>query len=137
MGSDAFRDAAKSIFATGSFWYSAVSMAATLATLSVLEREDGVKHMHRMGERLCSGLREQATAKGLLVNVTGHPTMPYLSFIGETGRDTTALFASRCAQFGLYVHPRHNWFVSTAIDDKLMDRILSITERAFSSMRVT
>lgn len=135
MGSDAFRDAAKSIFATGSFWYSAVSMAATLATLAVLEREGGVKHMHRMGERLCSGLKEQAAAKGLSVNVTGHPTMPYLSFVNETGRDTTTLFASRCAQFGLYVHPRHNWFVSTAIDDRLMDRILGITEKAFSSMR--
>jgi|GEM_PF-6753405 len=35
--------------------------------------------------------------------------------------------AHGCAQRGLYVHPRHNWFVSTAIGEKLMDEVLGIT----------
>lgn len=135
LGADSLREAAASIFATGSFWFSAVPMAASLATLRVLERDGGVAHMHRIGERLCSGLKEQAAAAGLPANVTGHPTMPYLSFDGETDRQWTVMFAGECAKRGLYVHPRHNWFVSTAIDDALLDQVLGITEQAFAAVR--
>jgi glutamate-1-semialdehyde 2,1-aminomutase len=135
LGSNGLRDAAASVFATGSFWFSAVPMAASLATLAALERDNGVAHMHRMGERLCRGLIDQAASIGLPANVTGHPTMPYLSFVRETDRKWTAMFAAECATRGLYVHPRHNWFVSTAIDDRLMDEVLSITERAFAAVR--
>jgi glutamate-1-semialdehyde 2,1-aminomutase len=135
LGADGLREAAAGVFATGSFWFSAVPMAASLATLAVLERETGVAHMHRIGERLCRGLREQAASAGLPANVTGHPTMPYLSFAGETDRQWTAMFAAECARRGLYVHPRHNWFVSTAIDDKLLAEVLAITEQAFAAVR--
>src|SRR5690606_10982728 len=40
-GRDWLREAAANVFVTGSFWYMGGPMAAALATLSVLEREDG------------------------------------------------------------------------------------------------
>src|ERR1700722_12516849 len=75
LGSNRVRDAATEVLATGSFWYSAVPMAASLATLEVLESEDGVRHMHRVAGAICGGMRNQAKSLGLCVNITGHPTM--------------------------------------------------------------
>ena len=40
-GNDRFREAATTIFTTGSFWCAALSMAAGVATLRVLQRDDG------------------------------------------------------------------------------------------------
>jgi glutamate-1-semialdehyde 2,1-aminomutase len=135
VGTDKLRDSAASVFATGSFWMSAVPMAATLATLDVLEREDGVAHMARMGEKLVDGLVGQLSSLDLPASVTGHPTMPYLKFHNDEKWVRTSEFAAKCAKLGLFLHPRHNWFVSTAIDDELVDRILDITGQVLTAMK--
>lgn len=135
LGNDRAREAASKIFATGSFWTSAVPMAAALATLHVLERDNGIAHMHRIAKRITGGMAAQAASLGLRVNITGHPTMTYLRFADDTEWQQTIRFSAACARHGLYVHPRHNWFVSTAITDKIADDVLSITERAFEEVK--
>jgi glutamate-1-semialdehyde 2,1-aminomutase len=135
LGRNRVRDAAASVFATGSFWYSAIPMAASLATLDLLEREGGVAHMHEIGRMICTGLADQARSQGLKVNITGHPTMPYLKFAHEQDWHWTIRFAAECARRGLYVHPRHNWFVSTAITEELVQEALSITDEAFGALK--
>ncbi|MFO0996570.1 MAG: aminotransferase class III-fold pyridoxal phosphate-dependent enzyme [Alphaproteobacteria bacterium] len=135
LGNDRVRDAASKIYATGSFWFSAVPMAAALATLDVLEKDDGVRCMRETGEAIMAGLAGQAASLGLKVNVTGHPALPYLKFANETEWRWTTMFAGECARLGLYTHPRHNWFISTAITDELVATILSITERAFAAVK--
>ena len=55
-GSDRLRDAAASVFMTGSFWCGAVSMAAALKTLEIFERDDSIATMARLGQRLRDGL---------------------------------------------------------------------------------
>lgn len=55
-GSDKFRDAAASIYMTGSFWCGAASMAAALKTLEIFERDDTIGHITRMGQRFRDGL---------------------------------------------------------------------------------
>ena len=123
LGNERARRAASDVFATGSFWFSAVPMAAALATIGLLEKEGGVEQMHRVASRLTDGMAEQASALNLKVNITGHPTMTYLSFAGEEDWQWSKRFAAECAARGLCVHPRHNWFVSTAITDRLADEI--------------
>jgi glutamate-1-semialdehyde 2,1-aminomutase len=135
LGNDRAREAATKIFATGSFWYSAVPMAAALATLDVLERENGVAHMHHIAARITDGMARQARSLDLRVNITGHPTMTYLRFADDTEWQRTIRFAAACARNGLYVHPRHNCFVSTAITDEIAEEVLGITERAFEEVR--
>jgi glutamate-1-semialdehyde 2,1-aminomutase len=110
-------------------------MAAALATLDVLEKDDGVARMQRAGDAIMTGMRDQASSLGLRVNVTGHPTMPYLKFVDETEWRWTTVFAAECARLGLYTHPRHNWFISTAITEDLVGTILSITERALTAAK--
>lgn len=135
LGNDRSREAAASVFATGSFWFAAVPMAAAIATLDILEQEGGVDHMNRVATIITDGLEDQARSLGLKVNVTGPSPLTYLSFEGEEHWQWTIKFAAECAMRGLYIHPRHNWFVSTAITEKLAGQILGITEQAFNAVK--
>lgn len=133
-GIDSLRTAASSIFVTGSFWMNATPMAAAVATLRRLEAIDGVTRMRNAGERLCAGLRSQATDAGLRINVSGHPSLPYMTFDTDRRHERIAHFADLALQSGVYLHPRHNWFISCALDDALIDRALDATNRAFKAV---
>ena len=134
LGAEHVREAAAAVYATGSFWYSADAMAASLATLDVLEREDGLAAMQRWGGRLWDGIAAQARSLGVAVDLTGHATMPYLTFPGDEDYAHGELFAAVCAREGLYLHPRHNWFVSTALTDADLDVALRATDRALAAV---
>lgn len=137
LGAEHLRDAAAGVFATGSFWMGAGPMAAAVATVELLAEEDGVARMHATGDLFVAGLRDQAASRGFDVNITGPSTMPYLSFAGETDRAITELWAARCAEYGVYLHPRHNWFVSTAITEADIRFALDATDRAFADVRAS
>jgi glutamate-1-semialdehyde 2,1-aminomutase len=134
LGAEHVREAARSVYATGSFWFAADAMAASLATIDVLEREGGVEAMRRWGQRLWDGIEAQARERDLAINLTGHVTMPYLTFPGDVDYERGELFAAICAREGLYVHPRHNWFVSTALTDEDLERALAATAHAFDAV---
>ncbi|MGH3732763.1 MAG: aminotransferase class III-fold pyridoxal phosphate-dependent enzyme [Acidimicrobiales bacterium] len=135
LGSDRMRAAAASLFTTGSFWFSSVPMAASLATLAVLERDDSVGHMRAMGDALRAGLAEQSQRWGIEVLQSGPSQMPYMSFVGDVDRSLANQFAASALRHGLFLHPRHNWFVSAAMTDTDLDVALSATEAAFSELR--
>lgn len=134
LGADRVRDAAKSIFTTGSFWMAADAMAASLATLDVLDTERGVETIHRRGERLWDGLEQQAAEQSLEINLTGHVAMPYLSFVGDHDYQLAEMFAAVCAREGVWLHPRHNWFMSAALTESDISQALTATKRAFAAV---
>ena len=47
------------MFATGSFWFSSLAMAAGLATLAELEKKEVIPHIQRVGARLVQELQAQ------------------------------------------------------------------------------
>jgi glutamate-1-semialdehyde 2,1-aminomutase len=132
LGADAFREGAQKIFATGSFWMAAAPMAGALATL---RESDGIGAMRRAGERLQAGLREQASAHGLVVNVTGPPQLPFLTFADDADFTRATAWAGECGRNGVYLHPTHNWFLGAAHDDEAIDRALLGTDEAFRVIR--
>jgi glutamate-1-semialdehyde 2,1-aminomutase len=135
LGADALREGAQKIFATGSFWMAAAPMAGALATLRELGENDGIGAMRRAGERLQAGLREQASAHGLVVNVTGPPQLPFLTFAGDDKFERATAWAGECGRNGVYLHPTHNWFLGAAHDDEAIDRALQGTDDAFRAIR--
>jgi glutamate-1-semialdehyde 2,1-aminomutase len=134
LGADSLRESAGSFFVTGTFWFSAVPMAAALATLELLEEQDGVAQMFARGDQLRTGLRQQAAAYSLPVNITGPVTVPYLSFAGETDHQFTLAWAAECAARGVYIHPKHNGFMSTALTEADIDTVLVATDAAFGEV---
>lgn len=135
LGNDKFRTAATTLFTTGSFWFASVAMAASLATLDVMEREDSVGRMRKSGEVLRAGIAEQAQRWGFEVLQTGPPQMPYMSFVGDQDYERALGFAAGALRNGLFLHPRHNWFISAALTSADLDVALAATDAAFGELR--
>jgi glutamate-1-semialdehyde 2,1-aminomutase len=135
LGSDRFRAGAKSVFVTGSFWFSAAPMAAAVATITALREEGAIEAMERAGTALRDGIVGQAAAWGLEVNYTGPAQMPYLTFAGDRDHALASVFAAAAVRRGAFIHPRHNWFVSAAMTAADIDVVLSATDEAFGAVR--
>jgi glutamate-1-semialdehyde 2,1-aminomutase len=130
-GKDRFREAATQLFATGSFWCGAVSMAAALATLDVLEAENGPEQMRRMGQRLRDGIAAQARRHGVGVRQSGPPQMPTILFDDDADCAKGSRFVLEALHHGVYLHPKHNMFLSLAHTVADIDHALSVTDQAF------
>jgi len=135
VGRESLRAAATQVFFTGSYWTSPVEMAAALACLAELEAIDGVALMDAAGARLRDGMLAQAGAHRLDVVWSGPPAIPFMSFTADGGSfETSRRFAASCAARGVYLHPHHNWFVSTALGEADVARVLDVTEEAFAEV---
>jgi len=135
LGNDALRDGARQVFVTGSFWFSAVPMAAAIATITALGDERAVEAIQRSGAELRDGILAQARSWELPVNYTGPVAMPYLSFAGDADRELAGVFAAAALRGGVYLHPRHNWFVSAALTGDDIAVTLEATDQAFAAVR--
>jgi glutamate-1-semialdehyde 2,1-aminomutase len=136
LGSGSYRDAAASIFVTGSFWFSAAAMAASIATIGAVRDEGAIEAMDRTGTALRAGILEQASTRGVEVNYTGPAAMPYLTFAGDRNHELGSTFAAAAIRAGLYLHPRHNWFISAAMTDADLAKALDATDEAFAAVQV-
>jgi glutamate-1-semialdehyde 2,1-aminomutase len=135
LGSDAFRDGAGRVFVTGSFWFAAAAMAASVATIRALRDEDAIAAMHRYGTQIRDGILGQAAAWGFEVNYTGPVQMPYLTFRGDKDHALVSEFSAEAVRRGAFIHPRHNWFVSAAMTDEDVVTVLAATDEAFAALR--
>jgi glutamate-1-semialdehyde 2,1-aminomutase len=135
LGRDTFREGAGRLFVTGSFWFSAVAMAAAIATIEAHRDEDAVARMERAGSRLRAGLEAQAAEHGIAIRQTGPVQMPFLSFADDVDYRHANVFAGVAIQHGVYLHPRHNWFLCSAHTDADIDRVLEATAPAFEAVR--
>jgi glutamate-1-semialdehyde 2,1-aminomutase len=135
LGGEAFREAAGRIFATGSFWYQAVPMAAAVATITALRDENGIASMEKAGQQLRDGIARQSAEHGVAVRQTGPVQMPNLSFPGDENFARASLFCGTAAAHGTLLHPRHNWFLSAAHTSEDIDQALAATDEAFRAVR--
>jgi len=130
-GKDAFKTAASKVFLTGSYWFSGVPMAAAMATLDELEACDGITRMRELGRKLCDDLTSCAASHGLKLTCSGHPSMPFVKFADDDDFYRTQVWCAEVTRRGAYVHPHHNWFVSTAHTEDDVQRTLEAAEPAF------
>ena len=133
-GTDALRAAARSIYVTGSFWYSGSAMAAAVATITELRDTDSLARIERAGTRLRSGLASQATTHGFAVTQSGPVQMPLLTFDNDKTFRTAEAWTVHAIACGVYLHPYHNWFLSAAHTDDDIDDALERTDEAFAML---
>jgi len=134
LGTDALQEAARAIYVTGSFWFASVPMAASLATLQVVEEEDIVARMLKMGSALRDGMAAQAKAHGLEVCFSGPPQMPFMTFGADQNFAMAGVFSDAAMRGGVWLHPRHNWFVSGAMTEADVEQALQTTDAAFAAV---
>jgi glutamate-1-semialdehyde 2,1-aminomutase len=58
-----------------------------------------------------------------------------MTFVADAGSfERSRVFAAACAARGVYVHPHHNWFLSAALTDADLARVLDVTDLAFAEV---
>ncbi|MEP3326199.1 MAG: aminotransferase class III-fold pyridoxal phosphate-dependent enzyme [Nitratireductor sp.] len=135
MGNDRAREAASSIFVTGSFWFSAVPMAAALATLRVVRDTDYLEHMTRIGGQLRNGLSAQASDFGFGLRQTGPVTLPMVLFQDDPDFRLGYAFCAGALRRGVYLSPYHNMFINAAMTQEDILHTLEATGAAFEDLK--
>jgi glutamate-1-semialdehyde 2,1-aminomutase len=136
LGREELRQAAQSVFFTGTFWPATVAMAAAIATINTLREERGIEQMHAMGMRFRQGLDQQARSLGLAINQTGPPAIPFMTFDADKGSfERNRVFCAESCRRGVFLHPHHNWFLSAAHTEADIDETLAVTEIAFGVVK--
>lgn len=135
LGNDRARDAASSIYVTGSFWYAAAAMAAALATLREVRGSDYLERTVSLGERLRAGLDERARSCGFGLRQSGPVQMPLFLFEEDPDFRLGFCWSGEMVLRGVYVHPWHNMFISAALTPADVDAVLDAAEGAFGALR--
>ncbi|MEM7100115.1 MAG: aminotransferase class III-fold pyridoxal phosphate-dependent enzyme [Pseudomonadota bacterium] len=138
VGSEKARAAAASIYVTGSFWFAAAPMAASLKTLELIRNSDYLEKTIQLGEQLRTGLFQICASHGLLISQTGPAQMPLIMFDNEQGqRDpkTTYAFAQGMVEGGVHFHPFHNMFINAAMTQADIEQTLDVAEGVARGIR--
>ena len=135
LGSDRARSGAAAIYATGSFWFAAVPMAAAIATLKILRETDYLEHMVELGTYLRAGLADAAQETGYSFRQTGPVQMPLFLFDDDPDYRLGFAWSEAMLKRGVYVHPWHNMFLCAAMTKADMDFAISAASEAFTEIR--
>lgn len=136
-GKNALKEAVSSVFYTGSYWLSAMPMAAALATLKELEKLDGANLMTSLGRRLTQGLEKAAQEYGFHLLVTGEPAMWNMRLTDDDSGVLHQQWVSECVRRGVFFTNHHNLFINTAITQQDIDYTLDVARDAFSVLRAS
>jgi glutamate-1-semialdehyde 2,1-aminomutase len=135
LGSDSAREGACAIYATGSFWFAAVPMAAGVETLKILRESDYLEQSVRLGERLRTGWDAAAARHGFALRQTGPVQMPLVLFDNDPDFRTGFAWGEAMLEEGVYVHPWHNMFLCAAMTEADIDFAIAAADRAFANVR--
>lgn len=130
VGRSEFKIAASRVFATGSFWTSAIAMVAALKTIEILERENGPAFLESQGRLLTEGMCRVARSHGIDLVASGPPALPFVRVAADASFRQQQRLCSLAVEEGLFLHPHHNWFLSLAHSPDVIEETLLRFERA-------
>jgi len=131
-GAEWLRDAAGRVTVTGSFWAGAVAMAASVATLKVIRRDQVPDRLLALGNQLREGLDARARQFGASIRQSGPVQMPTMLFDDDADFRKGYAFCNAMLERGVYFHPKHNMFLCAAHTPEDIAFALDASEHAFS-----
>jgi glutamate-1-semialdehyde 2,1-aminomutase len=136
VGRKELKVAASKCFLTGSFWNSAVPMAAALKTLEIAERDQIAVQLELRGTQLIEGMLALGQSYGVPLQASGPPALPYVRVAEDHSfRKQQALCAAAAGQ-GLFLHPHHNWFLCAAHHKSDITEALQRFEAALKTLKI-
>ena len=135
VGTKELMNAASKVFYTGSYWFSAVPMAAALANLKEMKRINAPAIMLKQGKKLLDGMVSIASSYGYDLKASGAPSMPYLRITNDPSLMLHQEWCAECTKRGAYFTSHHNWFISTAHSDKDLKKTWDIADDAFKAIK--
>lgn len=139
-GREDLKDAAASVMYTGSYWMSAVPMAAAHACITKMNEIDSATYCLEKGRKLGDGLVEVAESNGFDFRVSGEPSMFYMRTAGLDGRDDPNFllhqaWVCECVKRGVFMVNHHNHFINCSLTDADIDFVLAVADDAFKVVR--
>jgi glutamate-1-semialdehyde 2,1-aminomutase len=138
----------KGVMHGGTYNGNVQSMAAAIAALDELERDDGAVYgdLERRGTRLMEGIAALADKHRLAMRVQGMPAIFQVFFTdgpaprnyrdaAACDRDKVHAFHSALQEEGIRINQMGKWFLSTAHDDAIIDETLEAVDRAMATLR--
>jgi glutamate-1-semialdehyde 2,1-aminomutase len=138
----------KGVMHGGTYNGNVQSMAAAIAALDELERDDGAVYLdlERRGTRLMQGLAALADKHRLPMRVQGLPAIFQVFFTGGPAprnyreaaacdRDAVLAFHRALQEEGIRINPVGKWFLSAAHDEAIIDETLAAADRAMATLR--
>ena len=121
------------------------TVAAALATISILEREDPYGRMFTLGNRLMTGLRQAAVDAGQNLLVQGPGPMFNIGFTElESIKDYRDTLLQDKAKLGKFVAGMHNekvriigrglWYISAAHTEEDIDHAITVAKHVLRSL---
>lgn len=124
VGQASLKIAASRVFATGSFWMNAVPLAAALKTLEILERENVPAILEARGRALIDGMQAAAKSHGIELVASGPPALPFLRVADDPSFRRQQMLCGLAVRQGLFLHPHHNWFLSLAHTEEVIEETI-------------
>lgn len=135
VGRPEHKAAASRVFLTGSYWNDPAPMAAALATLDIVAREQIPQRLALTGQRFVDGLLALGEKHNLPLHASGPPAMPYVRVADDPSFMRTQRLCAAAVAQGVFLHPHHNWFIGAAHTDADIDEALARMDRAISTLR--
>lgn len=134
-GSEALKSAASSVFYTGSYWLSAMPMAAAIQTISIMREINAPQLVTEKGKQLTQGLVKAAEENGFHLLVTGEPAMWFMRITDDESGMLHQQWISECVRRGAFFTSHHNLFMNCAMSDADIQLTLEIADDAFKAVR--
>ncbi|MBN2652911.1 MAG: aminotransferase class III-fold pyridoxal phosphate-dependent enzyme [Spirochaetales bacterium] len=132
VGREGLKGAASNVFFTGSYWSSAVPMAAAIACITEMRKINAPKIMIERGEKLTSGLVEIGKSYGIDMKISGVPSMFYMRIANEDSLFMQQEFCAECTKRGAFFVSHHNHFTNCSLTDADIKKTLEIADIAYS-----
>lgn len=134
VGNDRMREGASKVFVTGSFWYGSAAMAAGLKTVEILRETDALAHTQAMGQQFRDGLDAIAKQHSQKLIQTGPVQMPMIRFENDSELRLANYFCRSALGNGIYLHPKHNMFLSAAHQPSDISHALEAADTAMRDL---
>lgn len=134
LGKSEFKEACSSVFYTGSYWLSAVPMAAAMKTINILREINGPKLMLENGRKLTDGLISSADKYGFHLKITGEPSMWFMRLTDDESGVLHQEWVSECVRRGAFFTSHHNLFMNCAMNEETIEETLKISDAAFEAV---
>lgn len=139
-GTESLKDAAAQIMYTGSYWMSAVPMAAAIACIQKMRTINSASICLETGRSLTTGLREVADSNGFELAISGEPSMWFMRTAALDGVVDNDLllhqaFIAECVRRGAFFTNHHNLFICTAMSGDDVAFTLDVADAAFKAVR--
>lgn len=133
-GRESLRSAFASLSYTGSYWMSAVPMAAAIATINKLKAIDAPALFRAKSLKLTDALKDVASSHGYTLSVSGEPALFYLRLADDPSLMLHQRWIAECVNRGVFFASHHNHFLNASLTDADIDRTLDVADQAFAAL---